>query len=372
MRAVSRAARSTLAEFLGDAVVYRSLDPLDRRLPRYVDVARRVGLMPDAVPRKSDPVYARIVVEIVRAAARLAGGGAVERLLFVGDTPGNDATAFRRICVTGGWPGIGFIGSDDPAVPAKWDSARDGDRTLLFATRWRLLDDLDRLCEQEQFAIDGRTAVLVDIDKTAIGARGRNDGAIDRARLDAVLRTIEGMSDAAPDANDVRRVYERINRPSFHRLTGDSQDIVALLTVAVIVGTIPEGILAEDDAAPKLPDLLALAVDRATVGPPEVCDLLRRFAEAAAAGTTPEFETFRRNEYLATVERMVPGSDPMQMPEEITITAEVRAAALRWRDRGALVLGLSDKPDAASRPTDALAALGYLPLHRTEARVVGG
>lgn len=57
---------------------------------------------------------------------------------------------------------------------------------------------------------------------------------------------------------------------------------------------------------------------------------------------------------------------------EITITAEVRSAALRWRERGALLLGLSDKPVAASLPTKAMAAAGYRPLHRTEGRVVRG
>jgi len=372
MRAVSRVPRSTLFEFLGDAVVYRSLDPLDRRLPRYVDVAQRLGLPPDVVPRKSDPAYARIVVEIVRAAAQLAGGGTVERLLYVGDTRGNDATAFGRICIAAGRPGIGFIGSDDPTATAKWDPARDSDRTLLFATRWRLLDDLDRFCEGERFPIDDGTVVLIDIDKTAIGARGRNDGAIDRARADAVLRTTGQLLGVAPEEAVVRRVYDRWNRPSFHRLTADNQDVVALLTLAVVAGAVPEPILAEGAVVDDLPVLLSRAANDTASLPTEARAVLRRFAGGAANGTLLEFETFRRHEYAATVERMGLDSDRVRPAEEITITAEVRDAALRWRDHGAVLLGLSDKPDAASLPTDALAARGYLPLHRTEARVVGG
>jgi hypothetical protein len=368
--AASRAPRSTLAEFLGDAVIFRSLDPLDRRLPRYAEMAPRLDLSPDDVPRKSDPMYARVVVEIVRAAARL-GGRDIERLLFVGDTRGNDAVAFGRICVAGDWPGIGFIGSEDAGAPAAWEEALDGGRALLFATRWGLLDDLDGLCDSRGLPIDDRTAVLVDIDKTAIGARGRNDGAIDRARVDAVQRTIGDLLGGAPDEVAVRHAYDRLNRPSFHRLTADNQDVVALLALAVVARLVPEAILDEDEIAGDLSGLLADAADRAASVPQAARDTVRRFADGAADWAIPEFEAFRRNEYVATVERMGLDSEAVKLTEEITITAEVRDAALRWRDRGALLLGLSDKPDAASLPTAALAAKGYLPLHRTAARVVG-
>ncbi len=370
------AIQATLAEFLGDAVVFRSLDPLDPRLPRYAESARRRGLPPGAVPRKSQAGYARAVVEIVRAAARLRRDeGAVERILFVGDTRGNDATAFDRICAAGGWPGVGFIGCEDPAAPAGWEEAGDGNRVLLFATRWRLLDDLDGLCESRGFPIDGRTAVLVDIDKTAIGARGRNDGSIDRARIDAVRRTIGELLDAAPDEAIVRYAYIRLNRPALHRLTADNQDVVALLALGVAADAIPEAILTEDDVAEDLPELLAGAADRAMAASPMASGVLRRFAEGALTGAIPEFEAFRRNEYVATIERMGvgfrDGPRESRLAEEITITAEVRDAALRWLDRGATLLGLSDKPDAATLPTETQAAAGYLPLHRTEAAVLG-
>jgi hypothetical protein len=56
---------------------------------------------------------------------------------------------------------------------------------------------------------------------------------------------------------------------------------------------------------------------------------------------------------------------------EIVITQEVREMALRWREAGALLFGLSDKPDEASIPRDGLAAEGYEPIHRTKAHVVG-
>jgi len=48
------------------------------------------------------------------------------------------------------------------------------------------------------------------------------------------------------------------------------------------------------------------------------------------------------------------------------------ARAAEWRDRGALLIGLSDKPDEASAPDRGLAGSGYRPLHRTEALIVSG
>jgi hypothetical protein len=53
------------------------------------------------------------------------------------------------------------------------------------------------------------------------------------------------------------------------------------------------------------------------------------------------------------------------------ITHEVRRMALEWRRRGALLFGLSDKPDEASCPTPELAEQGFVPIHQVEARVVG-
>jgi hypothetical protein len=58
--------------------------------------------------------------------------------------------------------------------------------------------------------------------------------------------------------------------------------------------------------------------------------------------------------------------------QEIVITKEVQEKALEWRFKGALLFGLSDKPDEASVPSKELAMQGYLPIHRVETDVVGG
>jgi len=370
--------RTTLAEFLGDSIIYRSLDPLDPRLPRYAELAPRVGLSSEVAPRKCQPEYARSVAGLLRAAAKLRNSaGVVERILLVGDTQGNDATAFKQLCRDSGWPGIAFIGRDDLSESAAWNVCEEGDRTLVFASRWRLLDDLDAFCRSRRFPIDERTAVIVDIDKTAIGARGRNDAAIDRARIDAVQRTLDQLLGKAPAWEACRRLYDSVNRAELQPLTGDNQDVVAFLCLAIEGGLIPLELPAADGAGSSndLSKLLDGADGQSSHLPPKALVVYRRFRDGVRRGSPPEWAVFRENEYAATVRRMdlLPDNAPREqrMAEEITITAEVRAAALRWREGGALLIGLSDKPDAASLPTAEMAAAGHLPLHRTEARVVG-
>ena len=93
------------------------------------------------------------------------------------------------------------------------------------------------------------------------------------------------------------------------------------------------------------------------------------------AGDPTPFKEFRYNEYLATVGRMgqmdARGPASALLAEEIVITQEVREVALAWKARGALLFGLSDKPDEASVPSPALAEQGYLPVHRARTHLVG-
>ena len=59
------------------------------------------------------------------------------------------------------------------------------------------------------------------------------------------------------------------------------------------------------------------------------------------------------------------------LAREICLTHEVRELMLDWRDRGALLFALSDKPDEASMPPVDLRAAGYVPIHQTLTHVVG-
>ena len=93
-------------------------------------------------------------------------------------------------------------------------------------------------------------------------------------------------------------------------------------------------------------------------------------------GDPTPFKAFRYNEYRITVERMGWLDDDapvaVSLEREILITQEVREMMLTWRAQGALLFGLSDKPDEASVPTDELAAQGYQAIHRTQTHAIGG
>jgi hypothetical protein len=99
------------------------------------------------------------------------------------------------------------------------------------------------------------------------------------------------------------------------------------------------------------------------------------FARVSQGDPTP-FKEFRYKEYETTAAHMGNLEETATvdglLTETITITQEVRQAALNWKKQGALLFGISDKPDEASVPTEVLKRQGCQPIHRIETDVVGG
>ncbi|MGD2165008.1 MAG: hypothetical protein PVH50_05710, partial [Anaerolineae bacterium] len=188
--------RTSVHGFLGDFVVFRSLTPVDKRLPALADVRERAGIPKGVTPRKSQPAYARVIVQLLRAARALsAPTTSLERLIYVGDTRMNDGNAFANIALAGGWPGVAFIASEteDPAPPEILEKENSA---LYLASRWSDIasgashPSFEQFCQEEGFPTDEQTAVIIDLDKTALGARGRNDHVINQVRVEAVRRTV--------------------------------------------------------------------------------------------------------------------------------------------------------------------------------------
>jgi hypothetical protein len=338
-----------------------------------------VGLPAGVIPRKSEPAYARVIVFLLQQARRLdAPNTSIERLVYVGDTRLNDGTAFANICRAGRWPGMAFIGSERDELPNVEISQCD-EGILFVANRWGALSDFDRFCSKQEFWIDGRTAVIVDLDKTALGARGRNDHVIDQARVEAVRLTVETLVGARFDAESFRTAYDCLNQPEFHPFTSDNQDYLAY--VCLILAS---GLDTLDDLVTKVRDgrmaTFGQFIARVQSDADELAsDLLKIHSDIhdrVEKGDPTPFKTFRLNEYRTTVARMGGMDDDASVSEllekEIVITQEVREAAMAWKERGALLFGLSDKPDEASVPTDDLAAQGYRAIHRMETHAVGG
>lgn len=372
--------RASVSDFLGDRMVYRNLQPVDPAIQPLDAIRKQLSLPPGQIPRKIDPDYARAVVHFLDQARCLDGiTRPLQRLFFIGDTRMLDGTAFTNLCLAGGWPGIAFIGSENmqqsPAVEIVPEAA---DRDLYLSNRWSALSDFDHYCQEQGLPINEQAAVVVDLDKTAIGARGRNAAVIDQARLQAVEQTVAGLLGVAFDATAFRRAYATLNQPEFHAFTADNQDYLAYICLILgsglhqldgLVGKVRSGALSgfrhfieeTDRRTAELPIALA-----------EVHHEI--YANVQRGDPTP-FKPFRRNEYLCTVGRMgsLPDDAPQQLmlAEEILVTHEVLALATTWRQRGALLFGLSDKPDEASLPTDEQARRGLQPIHRTSTHALG-
>ena len=376
MRAFGRCA---VSEFLGDRVVYRNLQPVDDRLPPLDAFRGQVGLPAGYIPRKSELDYARVIVYLLSRMRTLdAPGTVIERLVFIGDTRLNDSTAFANICQAGGWPGRAFIGSETTR-PANVEIAPQGEgRYLYLANRWAALDDFEQYLYQEEFALDEATAVIIDLDKTALGARGRNAHTIDRARVQAVRDTVASLLGDDFDSHVFQGAYDSLNQVEYHAFTSDNQDYLAYICLVLGTGLYDlETVLAQVRSGSltsfrQFIDQVDLNASRLPTGLAELHAEI--YANVCSGDPTP-FKSFRRNEYVATIAKMghLPDTASIEtlLADEILITQEVRAIALNWQSRGVLLFGLSDKPDEASVPSRELAAQGFLPIHQMETHAVG-
>jgi bifunctional aspartokinase / homoserine dehydrogenase 1 len=370
--------RSTVSEFLGDRMVYRNLNVVDPDLPHFEQIRRAAGMPEGELPRKSDPEYARVVVHLLRAAREKDGALPIKNLFLIGDTHMNDASAFRNLCSTAGWPGIAFIGSENDRPLESQVSEEAPGQLLYLSNRWMALQDFDRFCSNYGMPIGPESAVVIDLDKTAIGARGRNADVIDNVRVRAVRVTVAGALGAGFDPQVFQAAYDRLKQPEYHSFTRDNQDYLAYICLVIGSGRyslerVLEGV--QSERWHSFGDFIE-EVDRGvdTLGA-RLAGIHQDIYQHVQAGDPTPFKTFRRNEYLETVAHMGRLEDglPIQryLQEEIVITHEVRRMALEWRRRGALLFGISDKPDEASCPTPDQARQGYVPIHRVEARVVG-
>lgn len=373
--------RTSVHEFLADFVVFRNLIPVDERLPTLDDVRQRAGVAAGVTPRKSEPAYARVIVALLEAARRLeAPQGNLERLIYVGDTRMNDGTAFANIAAAGGWPGLAFIASEkvEPGPPeiVQMNEGRAG--ALFLADRWADLARFEAFCEDQGFPIDEGTVIIVDLDKTAVGARGRNDHVINQARVDAVQRTVGELLGGAYDEAAFKAAYNTLNQSEFHPFTADNQDYLAYICLILGNGLYRLKRLVERVQDQRLISFRAFideVDDRSDELPSSLGEIHDRIYRRVRAGDPTPFKAFRYNEFHATVERMGSLDDQASvealLASEIVITQEVRETALRWRAGGALLFGLSDKPDEASLPTEELADQGFQPIHRVETHAVG-
>lgn len=366
--------RASLYDFMGDLVVYRNLEPCDDRVPGLSALRPRLGLEPKCIPRKAEPEYAAVVVEILRAAQDLRlPGQPLARLLYLGDTVMNDRGAISNLRAH--LPTLGFIGCDEADAPRRIEV----DEGVMTANRWDALVDFVRWVEEQDFALDEQTAAVIDLDKTAFGARGRNDKTIDAARVEAVRRTAEEVLGGAFDEATFLPIYNELKRPPYHPFTADNQDYLTYICLMASANIYPFHQLMDDLATGRLVSFAQfIEICHQKIGQEEGQQLLPVHREVYGhfrQGDPTPFKSFRYREYQATVARMDALPDETELREllqrEVVLTREVLDVCCLFKERGILLFGLTDKPDEASIPSSDLATLGYLPLHRVTMKVVG-
>jgi hypothetical protein len=357
---------AAIADLLGDNVAYRSLRPADSRLPGLT--AFHTG----TVPRKGDLAYAEVVVQILQAAQQLAHPHvALRKFVVIGDTQRSDGGAFETICTASGWRGRCFICDENPTEPPT--IRQQG--MIQYANAWQGLHAFQAALEAEEFSIDPGTVIVLDIDKTLLGAKGRNHQLIDRARLSALRAAVAETLGAEFDAEHFSAIYRELDQARYHPITEDNQDLVAYFCVMIGGGvlTISELMQLLQDGY-RFRDTLDLASDRVARLNPHLAAFHHDIANLVRAGDPTPYKSFRRREYHETCALLgcsTAVAPEQLLAEEITITAEVWQVAQIWAQQGALLFGLSDKPDEAALPDPALTLAGMLPLHRIPTHIVG-
>jgi hypothetical protein len=365
----------SLYDLVGDLVLYRNLDPVDARLPQFADAWAEIGLADATRPRKHEASYAQTTAWYLRRARALdRRAPALAELVYLGDTAMADGNAFKSLRSVTGWPGWAFIGAEKDEEMAVTET-----EGVYVANRWSALAEFASLLLAQGAALDARTAVVVDIDKTALGARGRNDRSIDRARTTAIEITVAEAIGESFDRDAFRAAYGTINVAKYHPFTADNQDYLAYICLMISAGFITtEELLAEVDAGrvASFRDFIEQVEAGRDRLPSDALQALHAdiYGLVLAGDPTP-FKAFRRREYRETVGRMghLPDDAPLaqRLVEEVCLTREVVEFARWLAGRGCLLLAASDKPDEATMPTPALVAEGFLPLHRTPTHIVG-
>lgn len=365
-----------LSDLLDDRIVYRRLEPIDRRLSGLKSARYNLGLNEIKIPRKVDPEYAKVTLWILENMQEKRRAS-LDEILVIGDTMSGDGHAFQRIQSLAQRPGAAFIAAEQADADASHQV--DSDSQIYQANRWSSLVAFLEWSMAQGLKLGKQTAVVVDIDKTALGARGRNDRVIDKARLLGLYRTVSGVLEDDFNARLFEEHYNKLNQPQYHKVTEDNQDYLAYICLILNTGMIGCQELQERMQNNSLNSFeqfvrwVELLIVQSSVSEVMRQVHLSTITSVQQGDPTP-FKRFRRNEFEATLEHMNNLGDDapvaQRLAEEITITSEVYQAGMWLQKRGCLVMSLSDKPDESSCP-DRRYHRGKQAIHEAETHMVG-
>lgn len=321
--------RGTLNDIFNNYIVFRELNPINKSLPSFEEIKAKLHL--ESLPRKKDKEYALVLKEILKSALSFSN------IIYIGDTFLSDLTVVENLKDLG----IDVFGVITDESVSETSSPHD---YIVFNNSWSRLEEivLDKIRE--------KTILLVDIDKTAIGAHGRNHLPIDKARTDAIVSLAENVfmrNFHESEKENFLKLYKSIHTKELLNFTQDNQDIVSIVTLIIYSGILS---LQEFYKASR-ENTFEEFVENISV-PENLGNLIHEVKENLKQKSPTLFPTFRKIELEKTIARMdfLPDETPLQIifNEEILITGEVYRIGKYALSKGAVVFGVSDKPEIAS------------------------
>ena len=281
----------------------------------------------------------------------------------------NDGTAFVNICQAGEWNGIAFIGNEKNQ-PASITRDPGFELPLYTANRWSCLESFDEICHQHAITISENTAVVFDLDKTSLGARGRNDAAIDLARTRAAEDVVRAILGSDFNSETFLQTYQTFNQVAFHSFTTDNQDYLVYLCLLACADVIDTEQLSQQIQAGTMRSFEAFAnilQARQPTFPAAIQETQSDFYQSLLSGDPTPFKAFRRQEYLNTVTAMrtPPTFDEEQLNSTICITEEVRQFALVANKKAHCCLGFPINRMKLLCRKKNWRCRDFQPLHRT-------
>lgn len=317
---------ATLSDMLQNNVVFRELNPLNSSLPNFEKLKTELFLQ--SLPRKKDREYARVLYRILKSLKDFAN------IVYIGDTFLSDLTVIKNLKKCANEPVFGVITSEGAPLP------ENDDTFVIFSDKWA---NLPTLVEDK---ISGGSLVIIDLDKTFIGANGRNHLPIDKARTDAIVALAKNIFEA-PNEEDFLKLYQKIHSKEFLAFTADNQDIVSILTLIIYSSVVSF----EEFAHFAKTGTFEEFIDKIDVKEP-LLTYVNEVRSNLKLNMPTLFPTFRKIELEKTIGRMdfLPVDAPLSelLSEEILITGEVYEVADRALEKGAALFGVSDKPEIAS------------------------
>ncbi|MDI6861367.1 MAG: hypothetical protein QMD25_05075 [Caldisericia bacterium] len=328
--------RDVLNNIFEDYIIYRELNIVKKNLPNFLKIKDTLSL--NFLPRKKDKEYVKVLSYLIELI------GEFKRVIYIGDTFLNDKSVVENLTALNKYEVFGII------TEGKGERVRHNN--IIINNRWENLKDI---FDELEIKVDKYTIFIVDIDKTIIGAKGRNDLSITKARFDAI-KEIANEIIGNYDEKKFFEIYQKLNEKKYHSFTEDNQDIVTLLTILFYLDLYPfSKFLDEFEKGIHIDKLTFLkTILKKTRKSSKFIELLKNCILRIENYDQTPFIEFRYKEFEKTIKRMDFLNDEtpqdILLEEEIMITREVYEIICKAKDRDAKVLGLSDKPEASSFP----------------------